>query len=83
MGTLFSSKMPAPPSVPVPPPAATPATIATAASKTGGVAQRQRAAGAKPDELNPTGGQGLKEKPSTAKSTLLGATNLGNPTTNA
>lgn len=61
------------PNIPAPPPQAAPATMANAQVQTSGANTRARAAaGAMASGQNPTGPEGLTEKPSTAGATLLG-----------
>lgn len=84
MGGILAPKIKTAASIPVPPPAATASTAAEAApmasagQKATGSNSRQRNAG-KTNALNPTGAQGVTEKASTAKNSLLGQTNVGNP----
>ncbi len=64
---------PKPQAPPIPPPAANPPTLADARVQSSGQNQRNIAAGVGAiNGINPTGAQGLKEAPSTAKQTLLG-----------
>lgn len=72
MGALFSGPT-KPPSIPTPPPMATPPTLAAPNVQSAGANAKNRAAGAAALEgENPTGSQGLIDKPSSAKATLLG-----------
>lgn len=72
MGSLFGGG-PKTPSIPAPIPQAAPPTMANAAVASAGDNTRQRAAaGAAANNLNPTGGQGIKDAPNRAYATLLG-----------
>ena len=72
MGSLFAAP-PKTPSIPTPIPQAAPPTLANPSVQSAGMNAKNRGAGAAAiNGLNPTGAEGLAEKPSIAKATLLG-----------
>lgn len=73
LGSVFGGSQPTIPAIPVPPPAAAPATIANSTVAATANNARGRAAGAAAlAGNNPTGPQGLEQKPATADVSLLG-----------
>ncbi len=76
MGFFSAPKPPAPPPVPLPPQAAHPPVLGSTLTSLSRNIQAQRAAAAAGqaglDKTIATTSQGLKEKPQTAKATLLG-----------